>query len=153
MVLKSFFPDEKTLSLDITMLSARISDYPTITQGKTRIPGINDGEEFEYVDVSCVEKSFLQVETLVNIEKAHKWRKLYIQMIKERVFSWNVMTMSRLEFFYERKIWKIISYNFTNIFKSPQQICVSFQTISMTTSTSHKVKLQFLELMMVKKWC
>ena len=27
-------------------------DYPTITQGKTRIPGINDGEEFEITDVS-----------------------------------------------------------------------------------------------------
>lgn len=27
-------------------------DYPTITQGKTRIPGINDGEEFELTDVS-----------------------------------------------------------------------------------------------------
>lgn len=29
-----------------------MSDYPTITQGKTRIPGINDGEEFELTDVS-----------------------------------------------------------------------------------------------------
>lgn len=27
-------------------------DYPTITQGKTRIPSINDGEEFELTDVS-----------------------------------------------------------------------------------------------------
>lgn len=39
-------------NLDITMLSSRMSDYPTITQGKTRIPGINDGEEFEETDVS-----------------------------------------------------------------------------------------------------
>lgn len=29
-----------------------MSDYPTITQGKTRIPGINDGEEFEMTNVS-----------------------------------------------------------------------------------------------------
>jgi myosin heavy subunit len=29
-----------------------MSDYSTITQGKTRIPGINDGEEFEITDVS-----------------------------------------------------------------------------------------------------
>lgn len=34
------------------LLSSRMSDYPTITQGKTRIPGINDGEEFELTDVS-----------------------------------------------------------------------------------------------------
>jgi len=53
MVLKSFLKNKiKPTFLDITMLSARISDYPTITQGKTRIPGINDGEEFEIVDVS-----------------------------------------------------------------------------------------------------
>ncbi len=27
-------------------------DYPTISQGKTRIPGVNDSEEFELTDVS-----------------------------------------------------------------------------------------------------
>lgn len=36
----------------MTLLSTRMSDYPTITQGKTRVPGINDGEEFELTDVS-----------------------------------------------------------------------------------------------------
>lgn len=36
----------------MTLLSSRMSDYPTITQGKTRIPGINDGEEFEDTNVS-----------------------------------------------------------------------------------------------------
>lgn len=40
------------------MLSTRISDYPTITHGKTRIPGINDGEEFESVDVSSGDDSW-----------------------------------------------------------------------------------------------
>lgn len=29
-----------------------MSDYPSITQGKTRIPGINDGDDFEETDVS-----------------------------------------------------------------------------------------------------
>lgn len=29
-----------------------MSDYPTISQGKTRVPGVNDGEEFELTDVS-----------------------------------------------------------------------------------------------------
>lgn len=38
----------------MTLLSARMCDYPTITQGKTRIPGINDGEEFEITDVSLL---------------------------------------------------------------------------------------------------
>lgn len=37
---------------ELTMLSTRISDYPTITQGKTRIPGVNDAEELETLDVS-----------------------------------------------------------------------------------------------------
>lgn len=39
------------------MLSTRISDYPTITQGKTRIPGVNDAEELETLDVSLPEPS------------------------------------------------------------------------------------------------
>jgi hypothetical protein len=43
-------------NLEMTLLSARMSDYPTITQGKTRIPGINDGEEFEITDVSFKRK-------------------------------------------------------------------------------------------------
>jgi myosin heavy subunit len=38
--------------IEMTLLSSRMSDYPSITQGKTRIPGINDGEEFELTDVS-----------------------------------------------------------------------------------------------------
>lgn len=37
----------------MTLLSSRMSDYPTITQGKTRIPGVNDSEEFEETNVSC----------------------------------------------------------------------------------------------------
>jgi hypothetical protein len=36
----------------MTLLSSKMCDYPNITQGKTRIPGINDGEEFELTDVS-----------------------------------------------------------------------------------------------------
>lgn len=42
----------------MTFLSARMSDYPTITHGKTRIPGINDGEEFEETNVSLDRKDF-----------------------------------------------------------------------------------------------
>lgn len=41
------------------MLSSRISDYPTITQGKTRIPGVNDAEELESLDVSLANPWFL----------------------------------------------------------------------------------------------
>lgn len=37
---------------EITMLSNRMSDYPLISQGKTRIPGVNDAEEFELTVVS-----------------------------------------------------------------------------------------------------
>lgn len=38
--------------LELCYLGTHISSYPTISQGKTRIPGVNDGEEFELVDVS-----------------------------------------------------------------------------------------------------
>lgn len=43
------------------MLSTRISDYPTITQGKTRIPGVNDAEELETLDVSRCSPRVLQL--------------------------------------------------------------------------------------------
>lgn len=42
----------RRFNLEMTLLSSRMSDYPSITQGKTRIPGINDGEEFEDTNVS-----------------------------------------------------------------------------------------------------
>lgn len=39
-------------NLELCFLGTHISTYPTISQGKTRIPGVNDGEEFELVHVS-----------------------------------------------------------------------------------------------------
>lgn len=38
--------------LEVCLLGMHISDYPNICNGKTRIPGVNDGEEFELVHVS-----------------------------------------------------------------------------------------------------
>lgn len=38
--------------LEMCFLGTHISEYPTISQGKTRIPGVNDGDEFELVHVS-----------------------------------------------------------------------------------------------------
>lgn len=44
-------------ALELCFLGTHISDYPTISQGKTRIPGVNDGDEFELVHVSfCSQK-------------------------------------------------------------------------------------------------
>lgn len=37
---------------ELTMLSNRISNYSYINQGKTRIPGVNDGLEMDATDVS-----------------------------------------------------------------------------------------------------
>lgn len=37
---------------DMTMLSNSIADYPTISHGKTRIPGVNDTEQFDITVVS-----------------------------------------------------------------------------------------------------
>uniref|UniRef100_A0A2S2PBL2 Uncharacterized protein n=1 Tax=Schizaphis graminum TaxID=13262 RepID=A0A2S2PBL2_SCHGA len=42
----------------MTYLSNRISDYYYISQGKTRIPGVNDGEEFQITDVSADPRVF-----------------------------------------------------------------------------------------------
>lgn len=36
----------------MAMLSNRMEDYYYVSQGKTRIPGVNDGEEMEVTDVS-----------------------------------------------------------------------------------------------------
>lgn len=40
------------MMLEKTLLTQRISDYPLICFGKTRIPGINDEEMFDETDVS-----------------------------------------------------------------------------------------------------
>jgi hypothetical protein len=50
--------------IEKTLLSSRMCDYPTITQGKTRIPGINDGEEFELTDVSHLFEKTLEIFTI-----------------------------------------------------------------------------------------
>lgn len=39
------------LCLEMCLLSGRVSDYPYICYGKTRIPGTNDAFEFEITDV------------------------------------------------------------------------------------------------------
>lgn len=40
------------------MVSNRISDYTFISQGKTRIPGVNDSEEAIVTDVSSTDNRF-----------------------------------------------------------------------------------------------
>lgn len=47
-----------TLHAEMTFLSNRISDYYYISQGKTRIYGVNDGEEFQITDVSDWRRCF-----------------------------------------------------------------------------------------------
>lgn len=44
--------EKKRTNTETTMLSNRIGDYWYISQGKTRIPGVNDGEDMEATDVS-----------------------------------------------------------------------------------------------------
>jgi len=43
------------------MLSNRMEDYYFVSQGKTRIPGVSDYEEFEITDVSL----FLNAKSLM----------------------------------------------------------------------------------------
>lgn len=38
--------------VELCLLNSRISDYPYICQGKTRISGVNDSFEAEITDVS-----------------------------------------------------------------------------------------------------
>lgn len=38
-------------AVDICHLSNRVSQYPCISQGKTRIPGVNDSADAEATDV------------------------------------------------------------------------------------------------------
>lgn len=47
----------------MTMLSNRMGDYIYVSQGKTRIPGVNDAEEMLITDVSelRVQESLLRV--------------------------------------------------------------------------------------------
>lgn len=44
--------DECVDFTEVTMLTSRVSDYPSISHGKTRIPGVNDAEEFTLTAVS-----------------------------------------------------------------------------------------------------
>lgn len=46
------------LILELCMVSNRISDYTFISQGKTRIPGVNDSEEAIVTDVSSKDNRF-----------------------------------------------------------------------------------------------
>lgn len=43
--------------LDKAMLSNNIMDYYVVAQGKTSIPGVDDGEEMELTDVRPVTQS------------------------------------------------------------------------------------------------
>jgi hypothetical protein len=43
----------------MTMLGNRMEDYYFVSQGKTRIPGVNDGEEMELTDVSLLNRRFI----------------------------------------------------------------------------------------------
>lgn len=42
-------------AVEICYLTNRVSDYPYISQGKTRIPGVNDSADGEITDVSKAE--------------------------------------------------------------------------------------------------
>lgn len=55
----------------MTLLSSRMSDYPTITQGKTRIPGVNDSEEFEETNVSRSSIFISKTKRISHVYKKH----------------------------------------------------------------------------------
>lgn len=50
----SYFPKIKSfiVSLEMCLLSNNILDYKVVSQGKTTIPNVDDGEELEMTDVS-----------------------------------------------------------------------------------------------------
>lgn len=44
------------------MLSNNITDYYVVSQGKTTIPGVDDGEECELTDVRSIDKSLCHLD-------------------------------------------------------------------------------------------
>jgi hypothetical protein len=52
------------MALDFCMLSNNITDYYVVSQGKTTIPGVDDGEECELTDVSASRSSQLKINFL-----------------------------------------------------------------------------------------
>lgn len=44
------------LNIELCMLSENIQDYYYVAQGKTTIPGMDDGEEFQLTDVRARKK-------------------------------------------------------------------------------------------------
>lgn len=49
------------------LLSNRVSDYPFISQGKTRIPGVNDNLDGEETDVSKLKQPLFTGSTLSKV--------------------------------------------------------------------------------------
>lgn len=49
--------------LDICLLSNNINDYYFVSQGKTSIPGVDDGEELLVTDVSADHLTFSSLKT------------------------------------------------------------------------------------------
>jgi hypothetical protein len=48
-----------TFLLDMCFLTGTIMDYHNVSQGKTSIPGVDDGEECELTDVRIEKRTFL----------------------------------------------------------------------------------------------
>lgn len=150
-----------------------MSDYPTITQGKTRIPGINDGEEFEETDVSSLRpctpcfsrvQSAPRSECRFLVNKSRRQARVsigHVNILKAR-FEANKL----IETDGKQSLWSPprherqtneprdgkIATNSCLDFRSfpPQQKIVSCLTISMTTLTCRKVKLPSPVSMMAK---
>lgn len=80
----------------MTFLSNRIADYPSVSQGKTRIPGVNDSEDAIFTDVSRMNKNLNK-----NSKISFEWR-----FLEFRAKS----LLSRLNFIYFRSTTTYISF-------------------------------------------
>uniref|UniRef100_A0A1A9X0Q5 Myosin motor domain-containing protein n=1 Tax=Glossina brevipalpis TaxID=37001 RepID=A0A1A9X0Q5_9MUSC len=85
------------------LLSQRIGDYPGICQGKTRIPGVNDGEEFEATDAKDFKKDLLQQVNPPKYEKAEDMSNLtylndasVLHNLRQRYYNKLIYTYSGL---------------------------------------------------------
>lgn len=149
-------------NLEMTLLSSRMSEYPTITQGKTRIPGINDGEEFEQTDVSWITINDVQVFS----SRVHRAQQSLGSLISCTFFSMNIGCKETCFFLHwkceysksslkTKSKWRRTSMIQDHIWQTQnflnQQTCVSCRTISTITITYRKVKSLSPVLMTVRK--
>lgn len=91
----------------MTFLTPHIADYPGICQGKTRIPGVNDGEEFELTDVSWSFVCWLNTLPQKKCTSLKLYKKSSLDYLKKKTLYINISLSVYLSLFvqYQEKLF------------------------------------------------